>query len=91
MKSLSFVATHDEKSVFWAPERPSNYVDACTLGRTYAAELHGYMYATQDTAVFGAVIRAMMADGNWTGVEAGFCQGFGIVLAGTPPVFQKAA
>ena len=83
LDSLTFTTLHASGCRdLWTPERPAKYPDACAMGRDYAAELLVYIAATGDSAMFGAVMRAITRGGLYEGVEIGFCSHIGIHLVG---------
>ena len=90
---LTFVTRNeaDGSLNLWTPERPADYASACAMGRDYAAELHGFMTASGNPVVFGAVLRAISAGGIFGGVETGFCSAFGIALLGVDRIVPAPA
>lgn len=78
---LTFVTLNsDETKNFWTPERPDSYAHGTAMGRDYAAELIAYMRATDDTQIFGTVIRAITRSGEWGPVEIGFVSAFSVAI-----------
>lgn len=63
---------------FWSPRRTGDYEVDCRIGRAAADETLTYIRDTQDTVIFGAIVRAITRHGRYDGVEAGFCTQIGI-------------
>lgn len=66
----------------WTPERTGDYANDCAMGRDYAAELLAHMVTSQDSGIFGAVMRAITRSGVYDAVEIGFCTHLGVYLLG---------
>jgi len=83
LADLTFVTKREDGTLdLWTPERPDDYAIANAMGRDYAAEVLLMMKNTNNPALFGAVIRAIVRSGEYSGVEIGFCHGLGVELAG---------
>jgi hypothetical protein len=67
----------------WLPDRTGDYEQDCAAGRSKALQLLTTIEETQNPALFGTVIRAMVAAGTYEGTEIGFCSRVGIYIAGT--------
>ncbi len=91
--SLSFTRRREDgKLILWAPERPTDYDAACDAGAGYARELTKLIRATGDPTRLGAVFRAIVRGGEYSGVEVGFCHEIGEQLAGKRrPILAEAA
>lgn len=68
----------------WNPARSGDYAEDCSFGREAGEQVFLAIRESQNPALLGAAIRAMVEAGYYGGVEAGFCSIFGMSLAQSP-------
>ena len=64
----------------WEPIRSGDYDRDCEHGRQIAKDTLAMIAATENPALFGTVVRAITAGGQFDGVETGFCSAIGIFI-----------
>lgn len=65
----------------WNPVRSGDYAEDCSFGRETGEQVLLAIRDSENPALLGTAIRAMVEAGNYGGVEAGFCSVFGMSLA----------
>lgn len=68
------VPTAGHPAQLWVTQPVADWATNCTTGRLYGHLLCRYMEATSDTSMLGKVSEAIVAAGQWTGIEVGFFQ-----------------
>ncbi|USU08820.1 hypothetical protein NF700_17475 [Sphingomonadaceae bacterium OTU29MARTA1] len=72
---LSFTGPRaDDSGVnLWAPAPVSGgWADECRTGRSYGYEAVEYIRETNDAAMLGGIVQAIIHRGTYSGIEAGF-------------------
>lgn len=81
---VSFIRRSDDGADFWAIEATGNYAMDCQRGREAAGELNRAMFFGSCPPLLGSVARAIVAKGNFSGLEVGFFQQIAEDLARSP-------
>lgn len=68
----------------WNPVRSGDYAEDCSFGRETGEQVLLAVRESENPALLGTAIRAMVEAGKYGGVEAGFCSVFGMSLAHSP-------
>lgn len=61
----------------WSPEVCGDWTVDCARGRAYADEVIASMRSTGNPGSLGHIVKSMISNGAYTGVEVGFLQRFG--------------
>lgn len=61
----------------WAPVVTGDWSTDCAQGRAYAQEAIEFMRKTGNPSCLGHIVKGMIGNGAYTGVEVGFLQRFG--------------
>lgn len=66
----------------WAPEVTGDWTIDCSRGKAYAEEAIEFMQRSNNPTCLGHIVKAMIGNGAYTGVEVGFMHRIGeLVLA----------
>lgn len=68
----------------WNPIRSGDYAEDCSFGRENGKQVLLAIRESENPALLGTAIRAMVEAGHYGGVEVGFCSVFGLSLVRSP-------
>lgn len=84
----SFVRRTQMGLELWSPVVTDDWSKDMAQGRSYAGEVISYMTETGQSPFLRHVVKAMIGNGAWTGVECGFFQLIGIELTGKEAIHR---